>query len=198
MSNVFFTSDTHFGHALMLLYRRGLKKEEIRALPGVTKNLLIEEMDESLIAAWNSVVGRQDRVYHLGDVSLHKAPRTLEILSRLNGFIYLIKGNHEAAAENGICKRRFQWQKDYEYIKIGQQKIALCHYPMITWRSSHHRSWMLHGHCHGNLADDSNALRIDVGIDVHHRPISFEEVQAMMRKKRFAAVDHHGADFSDE
>ncbi len=39
-----------------------------------------------------------DKVYHLGDVGLGSPENLKEVLSQLNGKIYLIKGNHENAA----------------------------------------------------------------------------------------------------
>ena len=190
MGNVFFTSDTHFGHKLMLR-RQNLTREQLYGMSPVTLDQSIQAMDEEMIQAWNRVVGKSDRVYHLGDVSLHKPPRTREILSRLNGFIYLIRGNHEDAAENGICKPRFMWIKDYLYFKINNEKIVLCHYPMASWRSSHHGSWMLHGHSHGTLKEPYLMKRLDVGIDVWKRPISYEEVAALMQERKFVATDGH-------
>lgn len=76
MSKVFFTADTHFGSERTLtLSRRPFKT--------------VEEMDETLINNWNSVVGKDDIVYHLGDFGNY------EIVKRLNGKVTLIWGNYE-------------------------------------------------------------------------------------------------------
>jgi calcineurin-like phosphoesterase family protein len=177
MDNIFYTADTHFGHPL-LQRKRGFAT--------------VEEMDESLIENWNSVVGKADRVYHLGDVSLAKPERTAEILKRLNGQIFLIKGNHDTAAENGQCRSRFIWQKDLFYLDVGGQKIMLCHYAMRTWRSAYKGSWMLYGHSHGNLAESDFSRSFDVGVDCWNlTPVSHEEVAAKMATKSFVPVDHH-------
>lgn len=55
--NIFFTSDTHFGH-------NNIIKLSNRPFSSV------EEMNEGLIERWNDVVGAEDIVYHLGDFSL--------------------------------------------------------------------------------------------------------------------------------
>src|SRR5687768_12282338 len=81
MSNTFFTSDTHFGHHKSLNWRYQWDS--------------VEQMDEALVANWNSVVGPQDVVYHLGDVSFHDKRTTASILRRLNGHIHLVPGNHD-------------------------------------------------------------------------------------------------------
>lgn len=76
MSKVFFTADTHFGSERTLtLSRRPFKT--------------VEEMDETLINNWNSVVDKNDIVYHLGDFGNY------EIVKRLNGKVTLIWGNYE-------------------------------------------------------------------------------------------------------
>lgn len=76
MSKVFFTADTHFGSERTLtLSRRPFKT--------------VKEMDETLINNWNSVVGKDDIVYHLGDFGNY------EIVKRLNGKVTLIWGNYE-------------------------------------------------------------------------------------------------------
>ena len=52
-------------------------------------------MNEELISQWNTIVGDNDEVYHLGDFSLGSPKVTEEVLDRLKGRIHLIKGNHE-------------------------------------------------------------------------------------------------------
>ena len=58
MSEVFFISDTHFGHKGILTFS-GTK--EFRKFDS------IEEHDAELVRHWNSVVGKNDTVFHLGD-----------------------------------------------------------------------------------------------------------------------------------
>ena len=53
---VFMISDTHFGDERILRY-------ENRTFSSV------EEMDKAIIENWNQVVGEEDMVFHLGDVS---------------------------------------------------------------------------------------------------------------------------------
>jgi calcineurin-like phosphoesterase family protein len=86
MPNVFITSDTHFGHAGVC---RFLRDDGTKLRPWDNP----AEMDEALVANWNSVVGPKDKVYHLGDVVINR--KALKTLSRLNGEKVLIKGNHD-------------------------------------------------------------------------------------------------------
>ena len=50
-------------------------------------------MNEALIDNWNSVVKKNDKVYHLGDVAFGK--HNLHYLDRCNGNKVLIMGNHD-------------------------------------------------------------------------------------------------------
>lgn len=183
MSRVFFTSDLHLDHKRVIEYSKR---------PFGT----VEEMNEHLISNWNSVVGRGDRVYVLGDFSLGKPDRALWFGRRLMGQKFLVAGNHDegSRAHYESADSPFIWVKDVAYLTVEAQKIMLCHYAMLTWRSSHHGSWMLHGHSHGSLPDDPGARRLDVGVDVpawNYTPVSFEQIKKAMSKKRFMAVDHH-------
>jgi calcineurin-like phosphoesterase family protein len=185
---IWFTSDTHFGHTNVIRFCKRPFKD-------------VEQMDAMLIKNWNSVVGYQDDVYHLGDFSLTSAERSLRILEQLNGNIHLIKGNHEKSVlEKSFTREKFAWIKDYYELKVedldakgNRQSIVLLHYAMKVWNKSHHGAWHLYGHSHGSLPDDINSLSFDVGVDSHNYfPISYDEVKRIMRKKEFIPIDHHG------
>lgn len=76
------TADTHFGHNNVLQYSN-------RPFDSV------EEMDAELVCRWNRVVGVHDTIYHLGDFALTTKKRKIELLSLLNGYKILIRGNHD-------------------------------------------------------------------------------------------------------
>lgn len=82
MINVWFISDTHFGHKNILEYEK-------EARPFST----IEEMHEAMIERWNRVVKEKDIVYHLGDFAFGRD--NIKIASKLNGNKRLIMGNHD-------------------------------------------------------------------------------------------------------
>jgi calcineurin-like phosphoesterase family protein len=177
-----FTADTHFGHKNIIEYAN-------RPFSS------IEEMNESLIRNWNDHVSFDDEVYHLGDVGLCSPGQLKKILERLNGKIYLIKGNHEKSAE--ACKDRFEWIKDYFELIIpdndfhqGRQLVVLMHYPMRVWQASHYGAYHLYGHTHGSLRDDITSLSFDVGVDCHQfTPISYNEVKNIMNRKQWIKPD---------
>jgi calcineurin-like phosphoesterase family protein len=179
-NDVFFTSDTHFNHAKCCeLFRAGRFSS-------------LDEMNETMIERWNSRVKKGDRVYHLGDVALGRPEAAAEILSRLSGQVFLIRGNHETVAEHQLCRDRFVWIKDYFGLKVGEQKIYLCHYAFRTWNGAHKGCWHLYGHSHGTLPELETSRAFDAGVDCwDFYPVSFDEVAAKMATKLFEPVDHH-------
>lgn len=168
---VYFTSDNHFRHKRILVLGKGRSFNDL------------SEMEETMIKNWNSIVQKGDIIYHLGDFSWsNEQGRIDRILRRLNGEKFLISGNHDSKA----VIRSQHWSRVWSYreIKIEGQKIILFHYPMREWNGSWRGAWALHGHCHGNLADDPYSKTIDIGVDCHNfMPISFEQVKVIMAKK---------------
>lgn len=81
MSNVFFISDLHLGHKKIL---------EFSPMRGGTCN---HSHSDWLVDQWNSVVGKRDVVWVLGDVCFDK--NHLKYLKKMNGHKHLILGNHD-------------------------------------------------------------------------------------------------------
>ena len=178
---LWFTADHHFGHANIIRFC---------GRPFAT----VEEMNETLIAKWNKVVGPKDTVYHLGDLFLLPSGEAKKIRARLNGNICLVRGNHERTAES--LQGAFGWIKDYYELRVadaeapgGRQHIVLCHYALRVWNSSHHGAWHLYGHSHGTLPEIPGQLCFDVGVDCHDfTPIGYDQVKQAMRERGAAAV----------
>jgi calcineurin-like phosphoesterase family protein len=180
MSNLFFTSDHHFGHSNIIKFCDRPFND-------------VEEMNEVMIENWNKKIGPNDDVYHLGDFAMTKDRQLVsDILDRLNGNIHLIVGNHEGSALNH--QKKFKWIKDYYELKVkdpdcknGVQRIILFHYAMRVWRSDFRGTWQLYGHSHGSLPDKENKLAFDIGVDCHDfYPLSYEEVKAIMQTKKWS------------
>jgi calcineurin-like phosphoesterase family protein len=161
----FFTADQHFGEQNIIdhCYR-----------PWKTS----DDMNAALIMAWNNRVSPQDVVVVAGDFAygMWKANHVEPILKQLSGSKIFLLVNHD---------RWMKENKRYIYHKsIEKQQVAVCHYPMRSWKNSVHGSWNLHGHCHGNMEPLYNQL--DVGVDNAFKlfgsygPISFNEVKAIM------------------
>lgn len=75
----FFTADTHFNHANILEYTN-------------RPFLNVEEMDLEMIYRWNSVVRKNDLVFHLGDFAF---ATTLEIERLLIDILTVLQGGED-------------------------------------------------------------------------------------------------------
>ncbi|MGU3466405.1 metallophosphoesterase family protein [Methylobacterium sp. C33D] len=157
---IFFTADTHFGHAGILA---ACKR------PFAT----VAEHDALLIEAWNATVAPGDTVYHLGDFALSKDAAAVErVFKRLNGRKILIVGNHDRR------NRKLPWAEQHEGIyeaAIEGRHFVMCHYPMRSWPRAYRGSLHLYGHTHGRLPGTTQSC--DVGVDVWgYRPVSLAAV----------------------
>lgn len=177
--DVYFTSDTHFGHGRLLELGRGRPFDTV------------EEMDEGLIENWNSVVTKGDRVYFLGDFSFHNEEKTREIFGRLKGRIHFVRGNHDRRLHDPL-PHNIDTFSDYKEITVKGKKLVLFHYPIFSWNGSYRGSWHLHGHEHGN-GTPHNLPRMDIGVDCfNYTPVSFDEVSEIMSTRSWEAEGHHG------
>lgn len=177
---VWFTSDTHFYHTNIINFcRRPFES--------------IEEMNETLIANWNKVVGTNDIVFHLGDFCLGDSTKWNGILDRLNGKIYLILGNHDLRNFRVSYTERFELVTMQMNIEIDNQKICLNHYPFLCYDGSYDGAWQLFGHMHtnrDNTGNDAARLKMlfptqyDVGVDGNDfTPVSFAQVRTIIEKQ---------------
>ena len=131
MSETFFIGDTHFGHKGIIQFS-GTRPYR----PFDT----IEEHDAELIKRWNKVVGKNDRVFVLGDFCFGK--RNLPIANELNGTKKLIMGNHDCYAST-------------DYLQYFEKLYGCCEYKgtilshMPVHENQFPRYFMnIHGHMH--------------------------------------------------
>jgi calcineurin-like phosphoesterase family protein len=179
-TKLFFTSDFHLFHKNVLRFDNRPFKN-------------VGDMHEEIINKWNHVVGENDVVYYLGDLTFAKAHEISEvnrILDEFNGKIHFIIGNHD---DDKVIRKfnRFETINDYVELKVTHNDndvvvdtlVCLFHYPIYSWNKAHYGSIHLHGHSHGNLhhGEDAsyyvNRRVIDVGCMLtDYQPIIFEEV----------------------
>ena len=179
--HTFFTSDTHFNHANIIKFCNRPFKD-------------VEQMNDVMIANWNSVIGKDDTVFHLGDFCLGGAAEWTKILDRLNGKIYLIMGNHDLKNIRQGFISRFEHVAMQMRIEIGKKRIYLCHYPFLCFEGSYQDDvWQLFGHVHtrrSNSGIDAGRLQYlyptqyDVGVDNNNfTPVSFGQVKRIIDKQ---------------
>lgn len=166
----FFTADTHFNHSNIIEFcNRPFQSAE--------------EMNEVLITNWNSKVGENDQVYHLGDFG---GGELRTVFDRLNGKIYYIPSQewtHERAVQD--YKDRFAQIAPLMTISIKKEYdvyLTLCHYQMAKWPKSHYNHWHLFGHSHGRATAIGKS--IDVGVDNNNYfPYSLKEIAKIMDER---------------
>ena len=179
--HTFFTSDTHFNHANIIKFCNRPFKD-------------VEQMNDVMIANWNSVISKDDTVFHLGDFCLGGAAEWTKILDRLNGKIYLIMGNHDLKNIRQGFISRFEHVAMQMRIEIGKKRIYLCHYPFLCFEGSYKDDvWQLFGHVHtrrSNSGIDAGRLQYlyptqyDVGVDNNNfTPVSFGQVKRIIDKQ---------------
>lgn len=169
MRDYWFTSDTHFGHQNIIKYCNRPFHTYL-------------DMDETLIENWNSVVKKGDYIYHLGDFFM-ESPRSEKeqkyndyILSRLNGRITLILGNHDDP--NYLLKTgRFH---DVRLWKPWHDKALLfthipIHQDSIQERIVSNGGVNVHGHTHNHGSPKGPYKCVCVEL-TNYTPINLEEL----------------------
>lgn len=185
-SGVFFTSDTHFGHSKIIEYcKRPFSS--------------IEEHDKALIQNWNSVVGQDDTVFHLGDFAYGNSQFIANTIKQLNGNIILVKGNHDLRNINPTLYNIFSDVVYQARILIDNQTVYLNHFPFLCFEHGDinlykdNYSIQLFGHVHSGpltSSEDVNRLNIllptqyDVGVDNNNfTPISWVDVRSKIKQQ---------------
>lgn len=157
-NTVWVSSDHHFGHANILTFKTS-SGEPLR--PWTDLN----EMEEELIARWNSVVKPHDYIIHCGDFSMNR-DGYVRTIGRLNGRKILIMGNHDTLSIDTYLKH-------FEYVT---SMIVLHHRAILTHIPIHPASIgsgmvNIHGHLHDFdvLLDNQPDLRyISACVEKHN------------------------------
>jgi calcineurin-like phosphoesterase family protein len=151
----------------------------------------VAEMNEKIISNHNSLVAPDDEVYLLGDICMGQIIKAPDLIRRLNGRKYLIKGNHDKTLHKLIKNDEnnsdlFIWVKDviemsYRY---NEKKIPLffSHFPHAAWPGMNQGVIHAHGHLHGSPSGVTGRI-IDVGIDTNNLfPYKMDDVIERMLK----------------
>ena len=144
MINKFVIGDQHLGHTNIRIY------EPMRQAWGPDVNAMTEVM----ILAWQSVVGPEDTVYHMGDVMMGQRENWPKYRARLTGKIILIQGNHDKKPEQWLLPCDTV-QDRLELIDEELGVIIMRHDPNSFTKEEYNRvcngkGFFLHGHLHSN------------------------------------------------
>ena len=191
LNNIFITADHHLGHENIIKFcERPFQSTE--------------EMDQALICNWNKIVGKDDIVYHLADLTLGDFATARHYLAQLNGKIQVL-ANHWHHDKRWLPKNYFgpitleyPMATDIGHVNIlpplvvleiegmGNEgrplAVTLCHYPLAVWDRKHYGAWHLYGHTH--KPDNSGEFRLNVGVDcMNYHPISLGNILTLMYEK---------------
>jgi len=173
MTDIWFVSDTHFNHQNILTFKNS-DGSPVRSFSS------LEEMNETMVKNWNLVVKPQDHVYHCGDVCMGPRSEYSKWITRLNGRLRLVVGNHDDLNNRDFLSH-FEKVMTWRVFKDGNFLVS--HVPV------HPNSMMprkcefnVHGHLHGNTVKILDTQEIDrryVNVCVErndYTPIHFDEI----------------------
>ena len=139
-------------------------------------------MNDTLMNNWNSVVKKDDIVYHLGDFALADDEELKELYSKLNGIIILIRGNHDGKSVKYYEEIGFKVLTNAP-IKLDEYKLILSHTPVSDTKIP--EGYInIHGHIHNKKLTDGYQTKlysvdkhINVSVDaINFKPLSLEEI----------------------
>lgn len=169
--NYWFSSDWHLGHHNILRY-------DSRPFSS------IEEHDEAIISNHNSVVGPRDNFYFLGDFCMFSPTKADDILSRINGRLHFLQGNHDNQQLIKLFEKHGTFLGGLTEIKVNRQRLVLCHYRLEVWNRSHNPdspSWCIHGHSHHKLPPRKHCIDVGInGANYGYKPISFDQIKELI------------------
>jgi len=191
------TSDWHLFHAKEFLYGgRGFKN--------------VEEHNAGVIATLQDF----DTLIHLGDMFLNATEeQAICALDKIPGTIYTLWGNHNAVLwpvfkremaqkyGEGLEVYPYRWRNvifigNQATVEIDKKTIVLNHFPLQIWDGRKHGFFHLAGHSHGSFKqtrpEHPQDYRLDIGWDIHKKPLTMGEIRAIMNGKSIGEpLDHH-------
>lgn len=155
---IWITADQHFNHTNIIKYCD-------RPFDSV------QAMNKHMFEAWNRIVRPQDIVLHLGDFALQMDEAAVtQLVSKLNGKIILIRGNHDRF---GVAKyKRCGFLDVKKKMEFGN--FILTHRPLPKEELNDKINF--HGHTH-NPVRDYSSNQINMGVEAwDYSPVNFIKI----------------------
>lgn len=172
---IWFTSDWHLLHRKEFIFQtRGFET--------------CNDMNNTIISNFNSLVSQEDDVYVLGDLLLGGAEnidKGLELIAGFNGRLHIVRGNHDTDKrwEKYKTLPNIVEQENAIYLKYNKYHFYLSHYPSMTTnfdldKPLKQRLLNLAGHTHTkDKLQDMKYGCYHVELDCHNMfPVSLEEI----------------------
>lgn len=153
MAEIWFISDTHFGHSNILKF----KDKEGNPIRSFNNTF---EMDETMVQRWNELVKPADHVWHLGDVTFRYDGYFNNIMSRLNGKLRLVVGNHDKMKNPNL----FKWFEKVVYWRgFREHNFTATHQPNRL-EGLRDGAFNVHGHIHEKKMSDPHYINVSVEV----------------------------------
>jgi calcineurin-like phosphoesterase family protein len=157
--NTFVCADMHLGHKGIVNFLRPNGEKE---RPWTD----VEEMNEALIANWNSVVRPKDTVIVLGDFVINRS--ALPLAARLNGTKELVMGNHDTMR----AEEYLVYFKKLHGVKVFDDYV-MSHIPLHPASVVPRYKGCIHGHLHNGVVQRSTMETVK---DHRYLCVSMEQI----------------------
>lgn len=161
---IYFIGDTHFGNAGMIQF-------DNRPFNSIL------EMDNAIIDNWNNTVTNNDVVFVTGDFGAEG--KEIEYLNKLNGIIYLVKGNHD--------EQDNQYYRECGFADVTDTPFILERFYFISHEPCYVSERMpycnIHAHVHSNpiYKDVSTRSFCTSACRIGYKPVSFDEIKRRIK-----------------
>lgn len=158
-----FFSDPHFGHSNIIKYcNRPFNN--------------VEEMNRTMIEKYNSIIGKDDTAFWLGDCFFKDNEVAKQIMQQLNGYKLLIVGNHDRSPQV-MSSLGFSLVMEEGFMTIAGRQCRLKHYPYLEAEPPECRKddrykdrrppkikgeILFHGHNHAKYKRYNNMIHVGV------------------------------------
>ena len=174
MSNArtFLVAYLHLGHANIIKYCN-------RPFSSV------EEMNDALIRNWNNTIGKEDRVFFLGDFALGSKERVIEWGRMLQGRKVFIYGNHDHQ------KPKVYYDAGFEHVSrwpiVIQNTYLLSHAPFsLPWNERYTGPLInIHGHVHDKVHEAPTISKMSACVCVerwNYMPVELDMIRRRMKE----------------
>ncbi|MGQ9611148.1 MAG: metallophosphoesterase family protein [bacterium] len=182
MTKIYLTADYHLDHANIILYtnRPFILKGDItkgnKWVSDKIKERRKEEMNSTIVKNHNSIVNKDDIVFHLGDFCFKGVRNASSWESKLNGHIIQFRGNHDKNISD----------IQYAIIMCEGSKIFATHIPPLSVLNNSKEDRLIKmcdfivcGHVHNSWKHIKirEKICVNVGIDVwDYKPVPIHSI----------------------